>query len=228
VGSAQICVPLSITAVSTSQCYKNIVHPASEHLVRISSQFIFKMPLTVLPTYSSASTDEEFDEDNADMGVLSLKRSFSPRDVLLVALGAFAMHLFSGFSQFYPTGYTTTNVVTVDTHVAPLDGPAYKLDSPGRVPVPLDLNAQGVKPPPIVIDTPSSSKGVERVSDVAHAPLDLSHVPLPETRILQHAPGWTIFENIYMSNGTLFVLSEKGKEAFPGGSSFFYSPLHIS
>ncbi|KZV88446.1 hypothetical protein EXIGLDRAFT_772726 [Exidia glandulosa HHB12029] len=29
---------------------------------------------------------------------------------------------------------------------------------------------------------------------------------LPHTTILQHAPGWTLFENVYMSNGTLFIV----------------------
>lgn len=29
----------------------------------------------------------------------------------------------------------------------------------------------------------------------------------PSTRVLNHAPGWTMFENLYMSNGTLFIVS---------------------
>jgi hypothetical protein len=30
--------------------------------------------------------------------------------------------------------------------------------------------------------------------------------PLPKTNILAHAPGWTIFRNLYMSNGTLYIV----------------------
>ncbi|TFK44546.1 hypothetical protein BDQ12DRAFT_708463 [Crucibulum laeve] len=37
--------------------------------------------------------------------------------------------------------------------------------------------------------------------------LDLGFAKLPETGIIAHAPGWTLFRNLYMSNGTLFLLS---------------------
>jgi hypothetical protein len=30
----------------------------------------------------------------------------------------------------------------------------------------------------------------------------------PKTRILAHAPGWTIFQNLYMSNGTLYIVRD--------------------
>lgn len=30
---------------------------------------------------------------------------------------------------------------------------------------------------------------------------------LPHTSIIAHAPGWTLFRDLYMSNGTLFILS---------------------
>ena len=39
---------------------------------------------------------------------------------------------------------------------------------------------------------------------------------LPDTLILAHAPGWTLFRNLYMSNGTLFVVaSESDRSSFP-------------
>ncbi|KAF8891040.1 hypothetical protein BD779DRAFT_1515909 [Infundibulicybe gibba] len=36
---------------------------------------------------------------------------------------------------------------------------------------------------------------------------------LPHTSILAHAPGWTLFRNLYMSNGTLLILSDN--QSFP-------------
>ena len=36
---------------------------------------------------------------------------------------------------------------------------------------------------------------------------------LPHTSIIAHAPGWTIFRNLYMSNGTLYILSSN--RSFP-------------
>lgn len=38
---------------------------------------------------------------------------------------------------------------------------------------------------------------------------------IPETEILTHAPGWTVFKNLYMSNGTFFVVSKKQRSQFP-------------
>lgn len=35
------------------------------------------------------------------------------------------------------------------------------------------------------------------------------------TRILKHAPGWTIFENVYMANGTLFIVTDAARASFP-------------
>ena len=39
----------------------------------------------------------------------------------------------------------------------------------------------------------------------ADAPKDA----LPTTRLIKHAPGWTIFENLYMSGGTLFIVTDE-------------------
>ncbi|CAL1708029.1 unnamed protein product [Somion occarium] len=43
---------------------------------------------------------------------------------------------------------------------------------------------------------------------------DLDH-EFPETTIMSHAPGWTVFENLYMSNGTLFIVSSHPPSSFP-------------
>ncbi|KAJ3487679.1 hypothetical protein NLI96_g3374 [Meripilus lineatus] len=37
----------------------------------------------------------------------------------------------------------------------------------------------------------------------------------PETTIDAHAPGWTVFSNLYMSNGTLYVVSSQPPSSFP-------------
>ncbi|KAJ7729707.1 hypothetical protein DFH07DRAFT_849928 [Mycena maculata] len=38
--------------------------------------------------------------------------------------------------------------------------------------------------------------------------------PFPATSLVAHAPGWTLFEDVYMSNGTLFIVSDNPSE-FP-------------
>lgn len=48
-------------------------------------------------------------------------------------------------------------------------------------------------------------------------PIDISlSDEIPETFIVAHAPGWTLFENLYMANGTLYIVStESRKPSFP-------------
>lgn len=39
---------------------------------------------------------------------------------------------------------------------------------------------------------------------------------LPSTELLAHAPGWTLFRNLYMSNGTLFIVADDHeRQRFP-------------
>jgi hypothetical protein len=38
---------------------------------------------------------------------------------------------------------------------------------------------------------------------------------LPETTVVTHAPGWTVFQNLYMSSGTLFIVSSRPRDHFP-------------
>lgn len=46
------------------------------------------------------------------------------------------------------------------------------------------------------------------------ATLDLGILQdLPETSVVTHAPGWTLFRNLYMSNGTLFVVASQTARA---------------
>lgn len=37
--------------------------------------------------------------------------------------------------------------------------------------------------------------------------VDFGLSQIPETKLIDHAPGWTLFENLYFSNGTLFIVS---------------------
>ncbi|KZV95099.1 hypothetical protein EXIGLDRAFT_610959 [Exidia glandulosa HHB12029] len=64
---------------------------------------------------------------------------------------------------------------------------------------PKQSNKPVAKPPPAVNDFKASRGG--------HS--------LPVTRLIAHAPGWTIFENLYMSNGTLFVLTDEDQSRWP-------------
>ncbi len=38
---------------------------------------------------------------------------------------------------------------------------------------------------------------------------------LPPTQVIAHAPGWTLFRDLYMANGTLYILSSNESSHFP-------------
>ena len=38
---------------------------------------------------------------------------------------------------------------------------------------------------------------------------------MPSTKIIGHSPGWTIFDNLYMHNGTLLIISDDPVSTFP-------------
>ncbi|KAF9653910.1 hypothetical protein BDM02DRAFT_3107056 [Thelephora ganbajun] len=135
----------------------------------------------------------------------SLARSRLVRDVLLVFLGAVSMHfvttLFHPFDDLNPTwtlqSYHHEEIV--------IDPPPYgehdnnkKHDNDNPV---LDHdNRKGDKPP-----SPLRT---------AVTPVDVL-TTIPETELVHHAPGWTIFKNLYMSNGTFYVVSDKPRSEFP-------------
>ncbi|KAI0266733.1 hypothetical protein BC834DRAFT_873254 [Gloeopeniophorella convolvens] len=112
-------------------------------------------------------------------------RALSPRDAILILLGAASMNLFSFF--FAPTHESS---IVVNTHVSSQD----HLDVPPGV-------QDALLPVPLPPSPPA-----------AHTP-DVSR-QMPFTELVSHAPGWTIFRNLYMADGTLFILTDD-PESFP-------------
>ncbi|KAI1791279.1 hypothetical protein LXA43DRAFT_434399 [Ganoderma leucocontextum] len=55
----------------------------------------------------------------------------------------------------------------------------------------------------------------EPIKPAADAPavVDVAY-KIPETTMLSHAPGWTVFRNLYMSNGTMYIVTSRPK-SFP-------------
>jgi hypothetical protein len=63
--------------------------------------------------------------------------------------------------------------------------------------------------------------GNGREDDISSPPAHTAVTPvdiftaIPETELVDHAPGWTIFTNLYMSNGTFYVVTDKPRSEFP-------------
>ena len=134
-------------------------------------------------------------------------------------VGAFSMHIFSSVFSF------DQPFITINSHESfgtpPTDDilPSRFLDQimPHRI-----MDKVYTPPQPKIVppkDTPPSKPPSQ--------PLIGSVTHLPETSIISHAPGWTLFRNIYMANGTLFILSSTPHE-FPDIRMMTSTPLLAS
>ena len=132
----------------------------------------------------------------------SLARSRLVRDVLLVFLGAVSMHfvttLFHPFDELSPTW----TIQTYDRGEIIIDPPPYDEDV-------FDNKHYGFNNPVF-----ESGNELSLPPPAAVAPVDVL-TTIPETEMIHHAPGWTVFKNLYMSNGTLYVVSDKPRSEFP-------------
>ena len=72
--------------------------------------------------------------------------------------------------------------------------------------------------PDAVAVAPARDTRPESAQEPVKSAVDLPAVDvaykIPETIMLSHAPGWTVFRNLYMSNGTLYVVTSRPK-SFP-------------
>ncbi|EMD37594.1 hypothetical protein CERSUDRAFT_114243 [Gelatoporia subvermispora B] len=140
-----------------------------------------------------------------------VSRTRSLRDVILILLGAMCMHLTSSFlwssdhvpesiivktsvnSHFIHDDYDSSDIVLPPAEVL---RPAVPVVEPQRLAAERNVQEQVPLPP----------AEPEKI-DVAYE--------LPETTIVSHAPGWTLFRNLYMSNGTLFIVTSEPRSSFP-------------
>ena len=120
-------------------------------------------------------------------------RSVTRRDAFLILLGAASVHLWSFFF-----GPASGNAFIIGTHLEP----NVATSTPN---VTLELEDASQSPSvPVETNTP--------LDPLAGPPTALSS--LPHTTIAAHAPGWTLFRDLYMSNGTLLIVSPS-QELFP-------------
>lgn len=121
-----------------------------------------------------------------------MPRTRSVRDAVLVLVGALCMHIATSFfGAFQPDLFAGDVATHSDTTLQDSHHPSVQTSHHG---------SQGaVQKQTPILDT--------SVVDVAY--------DFPETTIEAHAPGWTVFRNLYMSNGTLFVVSPHPASEFP-------------
>jgi hypothetical protein len=120
-------------------------------------------------------------------------RNLSPRDAILILLGAASMHLYSSFSQHIQDS-SSLILNTLSSQ-----------DTLPNIPRP---------PPPVLLDAwhPPEPRKPSSPPPPSPAP-NLGH-EIPQTELVSHAPGWTIFRSLYMADGTLFIVTSD-PESFP-------------
>lgn len=133
-------------------------------------------------------------------------RSLSRRDIFLVLLGAVSLHL---FTLIFPSALHSTHdqrLIIANPHI----------DHP-----PADTNP--LPPPPEA--EPDRFKNTvqhnvhttEKESKRPHTHVSGAQVKqeIIETTLVSHAYGWTIFRNLYMADGTVFIVSRHPSSYFP-------------
>jgi len=122
------------------------------------------------------------------------------RDVILILVGAFSMHI---FTSIIPLDHLSIAVTSHESFGTPPTDEILPSRFLAKI-LPHQIMNKVYTPPKIntvsPFDTPPLKPGSSQ-------PLIGSVTHLPETSIISHAPGWTLFRNIYMANGTLFILS---------------------
>lgn len=136
----------------------------------------------------------------------SLARSRLVRDVLLVFLGAISMHFITTLLHPFDDIYPTWTLQSFHHEEFVIDPPPYDQGASG--------NRDDKNNPVFDYDNNGGDDTSPPPASTAVTPVDI-YATLPETEMVQHAPGWTVFKNLYMSNGTFYVVSDKPRSEFP-------------
>ncbi|KAJ7615753.1 hypothetical protein DFH06DRAFT_1286133 [Mycena polygramma] len=143
--------------------------------------------------------------------------ALSRRDAILILLGAAFMHL---FTVFFPHDAPPPALLidAVREHFPP--------DPPPPAPeVTRYLTRTTTEITTLVQATTVASTVAAQPSagPASASPLDLT-LELPPTTLVAHAPGWTLFKNLYMSNDTFFIVTDLPTE-FPEIRMMASTPL---
>ncbi|KDR75372.1 hypothetical protein GALMADRAFT_268911 [Galerina marginata CBS 339.88] len=115
-----------------------------------------------------------------------LQQGLTRRDGLLILMGASLVYIFSSLLYYAPPFH---NLVANTNH--------HTAQEQWSTPLPITPQPLTTSPKLLQLDL-----GVSK--------------DIPETSLVAHAPGWTLFQNLYMSNGTLYIVaSELNNATFP-------------
>ncbi|KAK7007845.1 hypothetical protein R3P38DRAFT_3281035 [Favolaschia claudopus] len=145
--------------------------------------------------------------------------TLSRRDALLLLLGASLMHLTA--LLFPPSAPPPEILIDTPREVFPPDPP----------PPPPEITRYHTRTTTLIKATTTTATTTRiqtttvgaAAGPAATVPVDMA-VELPVTEIVAHAPGWTLYRNLYMSNGTLLILTD-APDTFPPIRMMASNPL---
>ncbi|KAF9477432.1 hypothetical protein BDN70DRAFT_110609 [Pholiota conissans] len=121
------------------------------------------------------------------------------RDAILLLVGASSMHIWSLlFSQH---DYPSDQSIVINNHA-----------SQDHVVERITLTTTVVEPARTQTRIQTQTATVTKLAAAKSTTKSRAVAPfaeLPSTEVLAHAPGWTLFRDVYMSNGTIFIVADE-------------------
>ncbi|OSD01278.1 hypothetical protein PYCCODRAFT_1426009 [Trametes coccinea BRFM310] len=159
--------------------------------------------------------------------MVGIARPRTLRDVALICLGAAAMHFLTSFLGPFADHSSSIIVKTQVSSEYVQDAGQPNVFAPPQHDSSNHGHLDVVQPPPAPAPAPAKQPDSAPARDqrqlpaqeLIKPPKDLpaavdTSTTIPETTILSHAPGWTLFQNIYMSNGTMYIVTSR-PSSFP-------------
>ncbi|KAF7339005.1 hypothetical protein MVEN_01976700 [Mycena venus] len=134
---------------------------------------------------------------------MPIRPALSRRDAILILLGASIMHI---FTIFFPHESAPPEIL--------IDTPREQF-LPDPPPPPPEVTRYHTRTTTLVQATTTTATvvAIPSAGPASASPLDLA-LEFPATTLIAHAPGWTLFKDLYMSNGTFFIVTDS-KSEFP-------------
>ncbi|KAF7296406.1 C2H2-type domain-containing protein [Mycena chlorophos] len=140
---------------------------------------------------------------------MPIRYNLSRRDIILVLLGAVAVHLLPS-SLHHGRQQLVVETVCEQPPPNPIEKTVYRTKTATKIAT--------------VFQPTTTTVGVQAAPTAGKAPLDFV-ASFPETHILSHFPGWTLFRDVYVSNGTFYIVSDQAVSEFPQIPLMISTPL---
>ncbi|KAF5353317.1 hypothetical protein D9756_007986 [Leucocoprinus leucothites] len=143
------------------------------------------------------------------------RHTLTRRDAFLILLGASSMYIWSLLFRDPPSDQSiliNAQFANHNHHPAGAAGVTNQNQLADNLLATAEISTLTVTQ--TVTDTSTITEPEPEPTSVTEARRQRDNRELPHTTLISHAPGWTLFRNLYMSNGTLFILTETPK-TFP-------------